>query len=95
MAKHRVVGGVVVTTPEGVFAHYRPAAHLVSPEVWGIVRPVAIDACRAADYKSVASALQCLSAVTYFLAGRITRTLPWTWRRSSSLRTSSATARPL
>jgi len=67
MAKHRVVGGVVVTTPEGVFAHYRPAAHLVSPEVWGIVRPVAIDACRAADYKSVASALQCLSAVTYFL----------------------------
>lgn len=68
MAKHRVVGGVVVTTPEGVFAHYRPAAHLVSPEVWAIVRPVAIDACRAADYKSVASALHCLSAVTYFLA---------------------------
>lgn len=68
MSKHRVVGGVVVTTPEGVFANYRPDAYLMPTEVWGIVRPVAIDACRAADYASVASALQCLSAVTYFLA---------------------------
>lgn len=68
MPKHRVIGGVVVTTPEGVFANYRPAAYLMPTEVWGIVRPVAIDACRAAEYASVASALQCLSAVTYFLA---------------------------
>ena len=68
MPKHRVIGGVVVTTPEGVFANYRPDAYLMPTEVWGIVRPVAIDACRAAEYASVASALQCLSAVTYFLA---------------------------
>ncbi|MCT2295381.1 hypothetical protein M3F57_04395 [Brachybacterium muris] len=68
MPKHRVIGGVVVTTPEGVFANYRPAAYLMPTEVWEIVRSVAIDACRAADYASVASALHCLSTVANFLA---------------------------
>lgn len=68
MPKHRVIGGHVVTTPEGVFAHYQPQRSRVPSEVWERIRPVAIEACRAADYASVASALQCMSTVTYFLA---------------------------
>lgn len=68
MPKHRVIGGVVVTTPEGVFANYRPAAHLMPAEVWEIVRPVAITASSAADYVSVASAHHCLGTVAHFLA---------------------------
>lgn len=68
MPQHRVISGVVVTTPEGVFEHYRPAASRVSDEVWAAVRPLSVTACAAADYRSVAAALACMSAVTHFLA---------------------------
>ncbi|WP_153011691.1 hypothetical protein [Serinicoccus chungangensis] len=67
MPKHRVIGGRIVTTPEEVFAHYRPRPHLVDPAVWTKVRPSAVEATRAADYVSVASALNAMSAVTHFL----------------------------
>lgn len=68
LSTFRVIGGHIVTTPEGVFAHYKPQKSRVPKEVWKVVRPVAIKACRAADYASVPSALSCMSTVTYFLA---------------------------
>lgn len=68
MPKHRVVGGVIVTTPAAVFEHYTPAAHLVPEKDWADIRPTAIQACTAADYSTPASALQCMSTVTHFLA---------------------------
>lgn len=65
-----------MTTPEGVFAHYRPLPSRVPPLLWEEVRPLAIKACRAADYSSVASALSCMSAVTHFLAWAYREGLP-------------------
>lgn len=76
MPQHRVISGVVVTTPEGVFEHYRPAVHMVPDEVWAAVRPLAVQACAAADYRSVAAALSCMSAVTHFLAWAHREDLP-------------------
>lgn len=76
MSKHRVIGGHVVTTPEGVFAHYRPRSSHVPALVWEEVQPVAVEACRAADYVSVASALDCMAAVTHFLGWAYEQDLP-------------------
>lgn len=76
MSKHRVVGGVLVTTPAAVFEHYTPAAHLISPNEWDSIRPTALAACTAADYSTPASALQCMSTVTHFLAWATRQGLP-------------------
>lgn len=76
MPKHRVIGGHVVTTPEGVFAHYRPRTSHVPADVWETVRPIAVEACRAADYVSVASALDCMAAVSHFLGWAYEQDLP-------------------
>lgn len=65
-----------MTTPAEVFGGYRPAAHMVPPPVWKIVRPVAVQACVAADYTSVASALAVMSTVTHFLAWAYRQDIP-------------------
>ncbi len=93
MPKHRVIGGVVVTTPEGVFANHRPAAHLMPAEVWEIVRPVAITASRAADYVSVASAHTAWALWPTSWRGLTARGSLSPWRASSCPTTWSDTAR--
>ncbi|MCT2006856.1 hypothetical protein M3C74_02305 [Micrococcus lylae] len=77
MPKHRVVGGVIVTTPAAVFDNYTPAKHLIDDHEWVTIRPTAIRACTAADYATPASALQCISTVTHYLA--------WAHRQGLSL----------
>ncbi|WP_336638787.1 hypothetical protein [Micrococcus luteus] len=68
MPKHRVIGGVLVTTPAAVFDNYNPAKHMIPTHEWDTIRPLAITACTAADYSTPASAHQCISTVTHFLA---------------------------
>lgn len=67
MPKHRVIGGHIVTTPDQVFENYKPDVHKVPTEAWKVIRPVAVAACREADFVSVASAHEALRYVSYFL----------------------------
>lgn len=76
MPKHRVVGGVIVTTPAAVFEHYAPAKSRINADEWAALRPVAIAACTAADYSTPASALQCMSTVAHYLAWAHRQNLP-------------------
>lgn len=68
MPGYRIVGGVPVTTPEGVFENYRPAPHNAAPEEWAATRQHVLTACRAADYPTVGSALTCIGVVARFYA---------------------------
>lgn len=77
MSRHRVLQGVVVTTPEGVFEHYRPHARNISPGTWEAIRPVAVKAVAASDYPSVSAALEALRHTARFVA--------WAYRRDMAL----------
>lgn len=81
MSRHRVLQGVVVTTPEAVFEHYRPHAQRISPDIWETIRPVAVRAVAASDYRSVSAALEALRHTAGFVA--------WAHRRDMALHVES------
>lgn len=68
MPRHVVIGGHVVTTVEEVLEHYQPHKDTVPLAQWRRIRPLAVQAVRAANYTSVHGAHFALKAVAQFLA---------------------------
>lgn len=76
MPRHLVLRGHVVTTVEGVLEHYAPKPATVPTRLWRTLRPLAVEAVRAAQYQSVWGAHFALRTTARFLAWAVEQGVP-------------------
>ncbi len=76
MPRHLVIGGHVVTTVEAVLERYAPRTATIPAARWVMVRPMAVEAVRAAKYKSVWGAHFALRNTALFLSWAVDQGLP-------------------